>query len=219
LWNGNVFKPLQPKLPSSFTKNLPRTTLDGQFSIINGRPTFAVADYPHLELKLEERLQDARNLASETAELTFFEHISCTNNQHLMHMLHRLQSESINGLLLKKPYSKYYERKSTLKARVQKKIIALAFTLTFNRTFVQSMLWCSNNQQMHKRCCVNCKRLHTNFLLFRPNGNLIVCKTRLSLEEGSLASLKAYTQTIPLNVSLFANRIQSEWKDILKKVD
>jgi DNA ligase-1 len=124
----------QYHVPDWFTKNLPDEYLDGE--LWNGRQefqktsgivrhktpndedwkeiTYKVFDLPEYDAPFEKRLEKLKDLVKESKhpQMEVVKHWKCTNNEDLFKELEKYEDLGAEGLMLRKPGSKYERKRS-----------------------------------------------------------------------------------------------------------
>lgn len=141
-WDGQQFLSRQGNLfhaPDFFLKGLPTTPLDGELWL--GRKLFqktvgvvrrqdksdhwkdlrfVVFDAPALELGFEKRLDHLReSIVGVNPYVAIHEHVACQGVEHLRQELSRLEALGAEGVMLRRPGSKYESGRSSTLLKVK----------------------------------------------------------------------------------------------------
>lgn len=126
--------------PEYFTKNLPKESLDGELwagrgnlhlvaAAVKGsrkydwrRIVFAIFDSPDYNGGFEERLAHAKNELANAACKTAIvvPHMSCPGNKWLLERLDKIVEAGGEGLMIRKPGSKYVRNRTNVMLKVKK---------------------------------------------------------------------------------------------------
>lgn len=142
LWDGKRFISRGGNVitsPSWFTKEFPREKLDGELwagrgnfhkvgSLHGSRESdwkqviYAVFDAPEHPGVFEERIQHAKNILDHTTHAIVLPFWQCKSKHQLLEKLEEVVGSGGEGLMLRKPRSRYEKRRSDTLLKVKKKL-------------------------------------------------------------------------------------------------